>query len=59
MADRYELSREFALRKFEMDVMKMNDLYDVQVLAIKLFAKTLSQQKLYEQLLREKLRLSD
>ena len=55
MADRYELAREFQLQAFEHQVMKMTELYDVQELAIKLFAQTQAQQKVYEQLLREKL----
>ena len=51
--DRYGLSREFELRKFEMTVMKMTDLYQVQEIAIKLFSQTLAQRKVYEELLRE------
>ena len=39
--DRYGLAREFELRKFEMHVMKMTDLYQVQEIAIKLFSQTL------------------
>ena len=55
MADRYELAREFQLQAFEHHVMKMTELYEVQELAIKLYAQTQSQQRVYEQLLREKL----
>ena len=53
--DRYELSREFALTRFEMEVMKMTELYEVQELAIKLYSQTISQRRVYEELLREKL----
>ena len=55
MEDRYALSREFALQKFEMDVMKCRDLYELQVLAIKLYAQTISQRHVYERLLRDSL----
>ena len=57
MTDRYGLSREFELRKFEMQVMKMTDLYQVQEVAIRLFSQTLSQRVVYEQLLRDSNRL--
>ena len=50
--DRYGLAREFELRKFEMQVMKMTDLYQVQEIAIKLFSQTLAQRRVYEDLLR-------
>ena len=53
--DRFELSREFALQRFEMDVMKCSDLYELQVLAIKLYAQTISQRHVYERLLRDSL----
>ena len=33
--DRYGLAREFELRKFEMQVMNMTDLYQVQEIAIR------------------------
>ena len=55
MEDRFALSREFALQKFEMDVMKCDDLYELQVLAIKLYAQTISQRHVYERLLRDSL----
>ena len=55
MEDRYALSREFALQKFEMDVMRCDDLYELQVLAIKLYAQTISQRQVYERLLRDSL----
>ena len=55
MEDRFSLSREFALQKFEMDVMKCDDLYELQVLAIKLYAQTISQRHVYERLLRDSL----
>ena len=55
MEDRFSLSREFALQKFEMDVMKCTDLYELQVLAIKLYAQTISQRHVYERLLRDSL----
>lgn len=53
MADRYALAKEFELRKFEMTVMKMSDLYQVQELCIRLFAQTKAQQRVYESLLRD------
>jgi len=53
--DRYALSREFELQRFEMQVMKCTDLYDLQVLAIKLYAQTISQRHVYERLLRDSL----
>jgi len=55
MDDRYALSREFELQRFEMEVMKCTDLYDLQVLAIKLYAQTISQRQVYERLLRDSL----
>ena len=55
MDDRYALSREFELQRFEMQVMKCTDLYDLQVLAIKLYAQTISQRHVYERLLRDSL----
>ena len=55
MEDRFSLSREFALQRFEMDVMKCDDLYELQVLAIKLYAQTISQRHVYERLLRDSL----
>ena len=55
MDDRFSLSREFALQKFEMDVMRCDDLYELQVLAIKLYAQTISQRHVYERLLRDSL----
>ena len=51
--DRYALSREFELQKFEMHVMKTTDLYSLQVLAIKLYSQTISQRMVYERLLRD------
>ena len=51
--DRYGLAREFELRKFEMHVMKMTDLYQVQEIAIKLFSQTMAQRRVYEELLRD------
>ena len=38
--DRYGLAREFELRKFEMHVMKMTDLYQASGIAIRLFSQT-------------------
>ena len=55
--DRYGLAREFELRKFEMTVMQMTDLYQVQEIAVKLFSQTLMQRKVYESLLRDTGRL--
>ena len=46
-------SREFELRKFEMHVMKMTDLYQVQEIAIRLFSQTLAQRRVYEELLKD------
>ena len=57
MTDRYSLAREFELQKFEMTVMKMDDLYQLQELAIRLFAQTKAQQNVYESLLRDMGRL--
>ena len=57
MTDRYALAREFELAKFEMTVMKMTDLYQVQEMCIKLFSQTLAQRRVYEELLREVNRL--
>lgn len=57
VTDRYGLSREFSLRRFEMEVMKMDNLYQVQEIAIRLFSQTLSQRVVYEQLLRDTNRL--
>lgn len=51
--DRYGLSREFELRKFEMSVMKITDLYQLQEIAIQLFSQTLAQRKVYESLLKD------
>jgi len=53
LMDRYGLAREFELRKFEMHVMKMTDLYQVQEIAIKLFSQTLAQRRVYEELLKD------
>ena len=53
MSDRYELAREFALQSFEMEVMQMNDLFEVQCIAVKLYAQVLSQRKVYEALLKD------
>ena len=53
VTDRYDLAKEFELRKFEMTVMKMDDLYQLQELAIRLFAQTKAQQSVYESLLRD------
>ena len=51
--DRYGLSREFELRKFEMTVMQMTDLYQLQEMCIRLFAQTKAQQRVYESMLRD------
>ena len=53
VTDRYALAKEFELRKFEMTVMKMEDLYQLQELAIRLFAQTKAQQRVYESMLRD------
>lgn len=51
--DRYGLAREFELRKFEMTVMQMTDLYQLQEMCIRLFAQTKAQQRVYESMLRD------
>ena len=51
--DRYGLSREFELRKFELTVMKMTDMYQLQELCVRLYAQTKAQQSVYESLLRD------
>ena len=51
--DRYGLAREFELRKFEVTVMRMTDLYEVQEMCIRLFSQTLAQRKVYESMLRD------
>ena len=38
--DRYGLAREFELQKFEMQIMKCEDLYALQTLCVELFAQT-------------------
>ena len=53
--DRYSLAAEFALQRFEMDVMRCDDLYELQVLAIKLYAQTQAQRRTYEAMLRDSL----
>jgi len=55
--DRYGSAREFELAKFEMTVMQITDLYQVQEIAIKLFSQTLAQRRVYEDLLRDLNRL--
>ena len=51
--DRYQLAKEFDLRKFEMTVMNMTDMYQLQELCIRLYAQTKSQQRIYESMLRD------
>lgn len=53
MTDRYALAKEFELRKFEMVVMKIEDLYQLQEMCIRLFAQTKAQQRVYESLLKD------
>ena len=53
MSDRYALAREFELAKFELAVMKIEDVYQLQELAIRLFSETLMQRRVYEDLLRD------
>ena len=53
MTDRYEMSREFSLAAFESRIMKVEDVYELQVTCIKLFAQTIQQRKVYETLLRD------
>lgn len=57
VTDRYGLAREFSLRKFEIEIMKCEDLYALQEMCIKLFSQTLSQRVVYEQMLRDTNRL--
>lgn len=51
--DRYGLSREFELAKFEMQIMKCDDLYALQEMCVRLFSQTMAQRKVYESLLRD------
>jgi hypothetical protein len=51
--DRYSLAREFNLQAFEMQIMQCTDLYAVQETCVKLYAQTLMQRKVYEDLLRD------
>ena len=51
--DRYGLAREFELRKFEVQIMKCEDLYALQEMCIRLFSQTLAQRKVYESLLKD------
>ena len=53
MTDRYALAREFELAKFEMAVMKIDDVYQLQEIAIRLFSETISQRRVYEDMLRD------
>ena len=53
VTDRYGLAREFELAKFEMAVMKIEDTYQLQELAIRLFSATLAQRRVYEDLLKD------
>lgn len=55
--DRYQLAKEFDLRKFEMTVMRMTDMYQLQEMCIRLYAQTKAQQQVYESLLRDMGRL--
>ena len=51
--DRFGLAREFELAKFEMQIMKCEDLYALQEMCVKLFSQTLAQRRVYEELLRD------
>jgi hypothetical protein len=53
VTDRYALAKEFELRKFEMTVMRMQDIYQLQELCVRLYAQTKAQQQVYESLLRD------
>ena len=53
VTDRYQLAREFEIQKFEMTVMKCDDLYSLQELCVKLFAQTVMQRRVYEDMLRD------
>lgn len=51
--DRYQLAKEFELRKFEVQIMKVSDLYQLQEMCIKLYSQTLAQRRVYESLLKD------
>ena len=53
MTDRYGLAKEFELRKFEMTVMKMTDMYQLQESCVRLYAQTKAQQSVYESMLQD------
>ena len=53
VSDRYGLAREFELRKFEMTVMKMDDVYQLQELCIRLFAQGKAREQVYESMLHD------
>ena len=58
MTDRVERlghAKDLKLAFFEREIMKETDLYKVQELCVRLFAQTLSQQAVYESLLRNPL----
>ena len=58
MTDRVERlghAKDLKLAYFEREIMKERDLYKVQELCVKLFAQTLSQQAVYESMLRNTL----
>ena len=48
-----EWAQEFSLRRFELEITKIQDLRELQEISIKLFAQTLSQRKVYEAMLRD------
>jgi hypothetical protein len=50
--DRYEMSRAFELAKFEMQIMKVSDLYQLQEMCIRLYSQTLAQRRVYESMLK-------
>ena len=48
-------AKDLKLAFFEREIMKETDLYKVQELCVRLFAQTLSQQAVYESMLRNPL----
>jgi len=48
-----EWAQEFSLRRFELEITKIQDLRELQEISIKLFAQTLSQRRVYEAMLRD------
>lgn len=53
VSDRYALAKEFELAKFEMTIMKIDDVYTLQETCVRLFAQTLAQRRVYEEMMRD------